>query len=449
LGISHFDPRITIISNPSQPDNFRMMIKTENPPSDIKPPMDSKVPDLISGGPSPTPKVAKSPSPAPAKADNSPEKPNATSPSKPFDINDLAQPLKSASPLQAPPPPVELLSEPLDLPAHHLVEVPPPPPLKNTAPPVAEAAPAPPKPTPQETPHPAAEASPSRPTNDNHATAAASDKQEPAGEPKIVALSVDPAPLKDAIPSGVREGAFSISPAGTVQGAAGGAPGAPTDVGNGGQGQESENSVGVGNGSPGGGHGTSNLSASPGISVSGRAGATGISAGTLAPLKAEDLVYAVNPETPKTRAPGIVVSSGSWGGGGLQIYGVLHGDKIYTVYFSMPGKSWILQYCARENPPPADAAARVVQIHIQPPLTPPAAIEQFDFHRPTAPQDPGAMIILHGIIHEDGSVSDLAVLQGFDPTSNAAACSAFSRWKFKPAQRAGIPVALEILVGIP
>jgi hypothetical protein len=340
------------------------------------------------------------------------------------------------------------VSKPPDIPAPHL-ELPLPPPAKNTAPPVAEAIPAPPKPTPKETTHPVAEASPTQPTNDNRGTPAATDTQKPAGGSKIMALSVDPVPLKDAIPSGVREGAFSISPAGTVQGAAGGAPGAPTDVRNGGQGPGGENSVGAGNGSPGGGQDVNSPSAGLMISVSGRAGATGISAGTLAPLKAEDLVYAVNPQTLKTHAPTVVVSSGSWGGGGLRIYGVLHSDKIYTVYLSMPGKNWILQYCAHENPPPVDATAREVQIHIQPPLTPPAAIDQFDFHRPTEPQDPSAMIILHGTIHEDGSVSDLAVLQGLDSTSNAAACTAFSRWRFKPAQRAGTPVALEILVGIP
>lgn len=129
---------------------------------------------------------------------------------------------------------------------------------------------------------------------------------------------------------------------------------------------------------------------------------------------------------------------------------MLHGDKIYTVYFSMPGKNWTLQYCARENPPQVDAASRVVQIHIQPPLVPPAPIAQFDFHRPAEQQDSAhTTIILHGIIHEDGLVSDLVVLQGLDPISNAAACAAFSRWKFKPALRAGAPVAVEILVGIP
>ena len=270
-----------------------------------------------------------------------------------------------------------------------------------------------------------------------------------------MALSVDPVPLKDAIPAGQHAGAFSISPSGSVRGSPGGGAGKPPDVGEGGHGPGGDKSVAIGNGNGdlgGGGPGksASSPSASPPVSVSGSAGSTGISAGTLAPLKAEDLVYAVKPETPKAYAPSLVVSSGSWGGGGLRIFGVLHGDKIYTVYFSMPGKNWILQYCAHEKTTQVDSAARVVQIHIQPPLAPPAAIEQFDFHRPTEPPDfAPSIIILHGIIHEDGSVSDLAVLQGLDPLSNAAACSAFSRWKFKPALRAGIPVAVEILVGIP
>jgi hypothetical protein len=59
------------------------------------------------------------------------------------------------------------------------------------------------------------------------------------------------------------------------------------------------------------------------------------------------------------------------------------------------------------------------------------------------------MIILHGNIHVDGTVSDLSVIQGLDPISNAAAILAFGRWKFKPALRSGAPVALEVLIGIP
>ena len=146
----------------------------------------------------------------------------------------------------------------------------------------------------------------------------------------------------------------------------------------------------------------------------------------------------------------MVVSSGSGGGGGLSIYGVLRGDKIYTVYLSMPGKSWILQYCVRQSAPKADPGAHTVQVTMAPPLTPPGVIEQFDFHRLGEPPDPSnGMIVLHGILREDGTVSDLKVLQGVEAIRDAAASAAFARWKFKPALRAGAPVALEILVGIP
>ncbi|MGA2983429.1 MAG: energy transducer TonB [Terriglobia bacterium] len=456
LGSSHFDPRITIVSNPPHPDNVRLTITNENPPSDFRPPIDSKVPDLISGGPSLTPEAAKFSLPPPERADNStPKKPDATPPPKALETRDLAPPLRPAAPFQ-PSPPRELVSKLFGIPAPHL-EVPSPPPAKDATPPAAETAPPPAQPTRQESSHPAAEAPPPQPPDNKSGTASPSDTQKPAGGPKIMALSVDPVPLKDltAIPAGVTAGAFSISPSGTMQGAPGGAPGAPPDAGKGDQGPAADDPVPAGNGSGSTGGGgqsrsTPTSSASPMISVSGRAGATGISAGTLAPLKAEDLVYPVYPETLKARTPSIVVSSGSWGGGGLRVYGVLHGGKIYTVYFSMPGKNWILQYCTREIPAPVDTASRVVQIHIQPPVAPPAPVELFDFHRPISPPDPAnSLIILHGIMHEDGSVSDLAVLQGLDAMSDAAACAAFSRWKFKPAQRAGTPVALEILVGIP
>jgi len=274
FGRSHFDPRITIISNPPHPDNFRFTLRTENAPSDIKPPKEAKVPDLITRGPTATREAAKSSSLAPAKVANlTPGKPHVATPPKSMETKNLA----------------------------------------------------PQEPAPREGTHPAAEASSAPPRNKSE-TSAASDTQRPATGPKIMALSVEPIPLKDltAIPAGIREGAFSISPSGTVRGFPGRAPGAPPDVGKGGHGPEGEKSVAVGNGSGnrgGAGHAgsASTPSASPLLSVSGRAGATGISAGTLAPLKAEDLVYAVKPETPKARAPNVVVSSGSWGGGGLRV----------------------------------------------------------------------------------------------------------------------------------
>jgi hypothetical protein len=190
--------------------------------------------------------------------------------------------------------------------------------------------------------------------------------------------------------------------------------------------------------------------ASSTVSISGPGGAPGISVGTLPPLKAEDLVYKVNADLPTVHTPSLVVTSGASGGGGLRIFGVLHGDRIYSVYYSMSGKNWILQYCVRGSAPKVDPSSHTVPLRIQPPVTPPGAIEQYDFRRPASTEDPAnAMIVLHGTIREDGSVGDLEVLQGLDEMSNNAAKAAFARWKFKPASRGGTPVALEILVGIP
>jgi hypothetical protein len=158
----------------------------------------------------------------------------------------------------------------------------------------------------------------------------------------------------------------------------------------------------------------------------------------------------VNAATLKLRAPSVVVSSGPGGGGGLRVYGVLHAEKIYTIYLPMPGKNWILQYCAHDNPPNPAPASRVVQIRLQPLLAPPKVVDQFDFHRPPMTQGPpDAMIILHGLIRADGAVGNLEVLRGLEPAINAAALAAFARWKFAPALRAGSPLDVEILVGVP
>jgi TonB family protein len=77
------------------------------------------------------------------------------------------------------------------------------------------------------------------------------------------------------------------------------------------------------------------------------------------------------------------------------------------------------------------------------------AEEQFDFHRPSSAQRSGDMIVLRGVIRRDGSVSDLTVLQGIEITTDQLALATFSRWKFTPATRAGQPLDVEVLVGIP
>jgi hypothetical protein len=466
LGSSHFDPRITIVSNPPHPDNALLTLKNETVPRSPKPIAELQVPDVVAGGPKPKPEAAKSPAPAPEKV-NPPappvappvEPPPPPPPPKPLKDPSLMAPVTphvSLAP-SLPPPPVQFAAKLPDLPTPHL-EVPlPPPPAKPAPPPAPAPDSAPPQPAPAEAAQPAVKGSAESPSGGKATPAAASGQQDPGGGPQILSLSVNPIPLKDlaAIPGGVHNGEFTISPAGTLRGSPGGTPGGSPEEGEGGPGPGGDKSVAVGNGKGkpgGGGQGDpgANPSASPSVSISGPGGGAGISAGTLPPLKPADLVYPVKPDTPKAHAPTMVVSGGSFGGGGLRVFGVLHGGKIYTVYFPMPGKNWILQYCAQEAPLAQNPNTRVVTIQMAPPLTPPAAIDEFDFHRP--PQQPGAansMIILHGNIQADGSVNSLSIIQGLDSISNDAAMIAFARWKFKPSMRLGTPVPVEILIGIP
>jgi TonB family protein len=78
-------------------------------------------------------------------------------------------------------------------------------------------------------------------------------------------------------------------------------------------------------------------------------------------------------------------------------------------------------------------------------------VEQFDFRRPPVSESDAnrrETIILQGVIGEDGSVGELKVYKGIGAVDQAA-LAAFSRWKFRPAQRFNKPIAVEVLVGIP
>jgi len=59
------------------------------------------------------------------------------------------------------------------------------------------------------------------------------------------------------------------------------------------------------------------------------------------------------------------------------------------------------------------------------------------------------MVTLYAIIHADGRVSDIRVLDSPDERLDSYAAKALARWKFLPAERAGKPVALEAVVKIP
>jgi TonB family protein len=58
-------------------------------------------------------------------------------------------------------------------------------------------------------------------------------------------------------------------------------------------------------------------------------------------------------------------------------------------------------------------------------------------------------VVLYAVIRANGSVDSIQLLQGIDPTLDANAIQAFAKWKFKPAERQGVPVDIETVVRIP
>ena len=59
------------------------------------------------------------------------------------------------------------------------------------------------------------------------------------------------------------------------------------------------------------------------------------------------------------------------------------------------------------------------------------------------------MVTLYAVIHADGKVGEIRVLNSPDDRLDSYAAKALARWKFVPAERAGKPVALEAVVEIP
>ena len=115
----------------------------------------------------------------------------------------------------------------------------------------------------------------------------------------------------------------------------------------------------------------------------------------------------------------------------------------------MPVANWTLEYCtAGKSAAPQPRNGTTVQL--EEPIVPPAPLQTFDFRRPPiSKENVPKNIILKGSIREDGSVANLQVYQGVMREVDEVARETFNLWRFAPAMRAGKPVAVEILVGIP
>ena len=412
-GSTAFDPKLTLISNPPRPDNSRQTIVQVSSPPDVRIPFELRLPNILVSSAGAVPK-----------------------PPLKFNLDAMPAPGPSRTKTQ-------LESQPLEAPA-----VPSPLAMALSSPPLLDphlAVPSPPPPGSSE-------------TRESEKTTEIADLGGRSGTSSetggLLAVSVNPGPFSEllALPPGNRYGSFSISPTsptGGQPGSLGGVPGGDPQGGIGGAGTGGGGSVGVGAaGAGGGGGGTAGEAI---LSSTGNGGSEGVGGRRILPSNvALSRVYPVL-STPQLPRMALLITTGPIGGGGLRIYGVLQGGKVYTTVLPMPGKNWILQYCQRKNLSPQRAQkpqSTVAEVDLG--LNPPYATQKFDFHRPAiSAEKANEMIILHGLILEDGSVGDLKILQGVQAEADQAALAAFGRWKFRPALRSGKPASVEILVGIP
>jgi TonB family protein len=248
---------------------------------------------------------------------------------------------------------------------------------------------------------------------------------------RLIALGIHPvAPTGPvAVPGGNRRGTFAANPQGKP-----GAAGTPNI-----EGSKSGGIKGHGSGSlPAGIHVGAVPGATGPIERNGRSsngdGNGGGDAREMASLSSTGA-------TPANRRTATAVSDDKVTDVDHQVFG---DRRFYAMTLNMPNLnsftgSWVIRFAEMQPDPKQGALLAPV---------------------PTEKTDPGyplelmrtnvhGMVTLYAVIHSDGRVGDIRVLNSPDQRLDAYAANALARWKFLPAERAGKPVALEAVVVIP
>jgi TonB family protein len=125
-----------------------------------------------------------------------------------------------------------------------------------------------------------------------------------------------------------------------------------------------------------------------------------------------------------------------------EVFGLRH---RYSVRLSMPNLnsaigSWIMRF-ARLNSEPGHEEE----------LSAPEPLRKVDPAYPASFMHDRieGVVILYAVIHSDGSVGEVRVLEGFEPLLDENARVALQQWLFRPGTRAGVPVDVEAVVHVP
>jgi TonB family protein len=269
---------------------------------------------------------------------------------------------------------------------------------------------------------------------------AAADRASAGG--RLIALGIHPvAPTGPvAVPGGNRRGTFAATPQGKP-----GAAGTPDLVGSG-KGDSNSKTRNNGHGSlPAGLRvGAADSGATSTVERNGGASSKGNSSGNGADGTREMASLSSLSATPGAR-PGARTASAvpddKVTDVDRQVFG---GKRFYEMALNMPNLnsstgSWVIRFAE------LDAGRKEGE------LLAPVATEKSDPGYPLEliRANVHGMVTLYAVIHSDGKVGDIRVLNSPDERLDSFAAKALARWKFVPAVRAGKPVALEAVVVIP
>ena len=263
---------------------------------------------------------------------------------------------------------------------------------------------------------------------------------------RLIALGIHPvAPTGPvAVPGGNRRAAFAATPQGKP-----GASGTPDSAGSK---SEAKGSGSRGDGSggfnarnkgalPAGLHvGAVDSGATSPVERNGRASSHGNSSGNDADNAREMASRSSAGATPGARAVSAVPDD-KVTDVDRQVFG---GKRLYEMALNMPNLnsstgSWVIRF------------AELAEGRKQGELLAPVATEKSDPGYPLEliRANVHGVVTLYAVIHADGKVGDIRVLNSPDERLDSYAAQALARWKFLPAVRAGKPVALEAVVVIP
>ncbi|HMF91534.1 MAG TPA: TonB family protein [Candidatus Angelobacter sp.] len=124
---------------------------------------------------------------------------------------------------------------------------------------------------------------------------------------------------------------------------------------------------------------------------------------------------------------------------------VFAGRRQHNMYINMPNLtsamgSWAVRFAEMKS-----------EDEVPGELTSPEAVRKVDPAYPASllRDRIEGVVILHAVIHRDGSVGDVSVLEGCNEQLDANARTALLQWRFRPGLKNGVPVDVEAVIRVP